>query len=45
VKVRALISRDFDLAFEKCDRDPDADRAVIAAFPLGEKRPIRWRCI
>lgn len=36
-KVRALISRDFDLAFEKCDLLL-TPTAPSAAFPLGEKQ-------
>jgi aspartyl-tRNA(Asn)/glutamyl-tRNA(Gln) amidotransferase subunit A len=43
-KVRALISRDFDLAFEKCDLLL-TPTAPSAAFRWARSRTIRWRCI
>ena len=44
-KLRTLIMRDFDQAFEKCDvlLTPDDARSGLRAW--APRPPIRWRCI
>ena len=42
-KVRTLIKRDFDAAFEQVDAIVAPTRPTVA-FPFGARLRTRWRC-